>query len=314
MSAVGHPEGPVDFGGLDFDRLWKGREKTTDVERGIVLESIAGRDTRRILEVGPGGGRIASVLLAAGREYVGVDVTLPFLVRLRARWGGAGMWLAADLARLPLESGAFSGAVLIRVYNFLTEPAESLRELFRVLAPGGWLLISYFSERTVATAWEDLRRRIRIPESSETRPTVSPAYRPSLPSRARFRASIEAAGFLWEHEYSVGLEDFRPFRGMPAKMFVSLGRTFGPTGVLPHHFVLLRKPGAPPPELPPIDQTVVCPDCRFPLTGLGSRDDTNATCSGCGRQLTVVDGVPDLRPPDPSGGQPRKEPIRVRAP
>lgn len=312
MSADGPPTGPLDFRGLDFDRLWKGREKTTEVEQRLVRGCVASGDARRILEVGPGGGRIASVLWAPEREFVGVDITLEFLVRLRARWGGAGRWVAADLAQLPLSSGAFTGAVMIRVYDFLVEPATCVRELHRVLAPGGWLLVSYFPEPSVASVWGDLRRRVREPRPRASKPPAPPPHRPGAPSRERFRATVEEAGFRWECEYSVGLEDFRPLRWLPAHVFVALARSFGQSGALPHHFVLLRKAGEPPHDLPAIEGIVECPHCRASVPGLLGADEPSRDCPGCRLPITVVQGVPDLRPfPRPST-RPGRATIQVR--
>jgi SAM-dependent methyltransferase len=314
MKGVGHPTGPLDFRTLDFERLWRGREKTTEVERRLISESVARYDDRRILEVGPGGGRISSVLLAPHREYVGVDVTIEFLVRLRARWGAAGVWLAADLGRLPLASGAFTGAVLVRVYNFLTDPPGAVRELYRVLAPGGWLVVSYFSEPSVAATWDKVRRRLRE-RPPHGRLIHGPAYpRSAVPTREQFRRTVEATGFRWEGECSAGLEDLRPFRWMPADVFVGLAHAFGETGTLPHHFALLRKPGEPPARLPHLRDIVICPGCGGSVAALGQDEAASSTCSGCGRSVPTVGGVADLRP-QPAGRAETGTPATlVRAP
>lgn len=313
MSSAGHPSGSLDFRTLDFERLWQGREKTTEVEQRLVTQSFARNDDRRILEVGPGGGRISSVLLAPHREYVGVDVTLEFLVRLRARWGAAGVWLAADLGRLPLVSSAFTGAVLVRVYNFLTDPDAAVRELHRVLVPGGWLLVSYFSGPSPASLWDGIRRAVRdgAPPGTPHRSTVPGA--PVLPTRAQFRRTVEAAGFRWEGECSTGLEDLRPFRWMPTDVFVGLARAFGATGALPHHFVLLRKPGTPPPGLPALNKIGTCPRCGGPAPALGKDALGSWACPGCGRVVPVVHGVADFRPLPTSPAEAGGSTIVVRA-
>jgi len=314
MSVAAHVSPRFDFRGLDFDRLWKGRPKTTEVERRLVHESLQGRDVRRVLEVGPGGGRITSTLLETVPEFVGVDITLEFLIRLRARWQREATWVAADLARLPIGSRSFTGAVLVRVYNFLLEPAASLRELFRVLAPGGWLLVSYFPEPSVAALWSDLRQRLREPNAPRTRPRVPRPNPSAQPTRAQFREIIETVGFQWDREYSVGLEDLRPLRWLPTSLFLSCARTFGATGLLPHHFVLLRKPGKPPPRLPSIGSVVLCPGCRSPVAGLGAEEFPGSSCPGCGRELPSVEGVRDLRPILLTRNEFPSESVRVLAP
>ncbi len=283
--------GPLDFRTLDFDRLWRGRAKTIDVERRIVLESFKGLDLRRILEVGPGSGRIASVLLAEGQEYVGVDITLDFLAHLKDRWADRGTWVGADLRQLPFREGMFSGVVAVRVLDFLPDPLVALRELHRVLTPGGWLLLSYFSAGSVARRWDGVMKRIRDP--------ADPAGRRSggaRPTRAEFRRMAEEAGFLWGGERGTGLEDLRVLRRLPATTFVGLSRGLGRSGWLPHHFVLLRRAGVPPTRITPLEEGLICPDCGSALVAGGPRSFAPADCPTCGRARSGAGGVLDLRP------------------
>jgi SAM-dependent methyltransferase len=240
-SGLGHPTQTPDFRGLDFERLWKGREKTTEVERRIVREALRDCEARRVLEIGPGGGRITPVLLATGGEYLGLDVTPRFLRRLRARWPHEASWLAADLAHLPIAGASVSTAILVRVYNFLVDPGKALRELHRVLFPGGSLLVSYFSVPSVATAVDDLEKFLgRRTTANGVRVRIG-RQEALLPTRSQFRSVLHDAGFRWQREFSAGLEDFRPFRWLPAEVFVGLAKTFGTVGAIPHRFVLARR-------------------------------------------------------------------------
>lgn len=292
----GRPTELPDFRSLDFERLWQGRERTTEVELGVIDELIAGEDVRRILEVGPGGGRVASLLRARAEEHLGIDVTLEFLLRLHARWPTGSDWLAADLVDLPFSSDAISGAVVVRVYNFLVDPVRALVELFRVLAPGGWAIVSYFSAPSAATLWDDVRGRWKGTSVPGTPWRTSFRHETDLPSRARFRREAESVGFSWDREAGVGFEDFRPFRWMPTDLFLGFSHAFGATGLPPHHFVRLRKPGTRPGELPARDTLVLCPVCRGPL-GMSLGNPTGArACPRCGSPIPVVEGIPDLRP------------------
>jgi len=47
---------------------------------------------------------------------------------------------------LPLESGQFDHVVMLAVLEHLPEPAPVLREAFRILAPGGSLIMTWPSE------------------------------------------------------------------------------------------------------------------------------------------------------------------------
>ena len=296
MRSTGRPDSPYDFADLDFDRLWAGRGRTTAVERRVIAELLDRGDNRRVLEIGPGGGRISTLLLGRTMDYVGVDVTPRFLPRLKAHWPEQGIWIAGDLARLPIAAGSVTGAVVIRVYNFLVEPVGALRELNRVLASGGRVVLSYFPVPSVATVWDDLRNSVRTggPGPEGRRPNRPASAQ--LPTRAGFRATVAAAGFEVEGEAAVGFEDFRAFRWLPEGVFVGISHSFARTPLPPHRFVLLRKPGTPPASLLPLDQVLVCPRCREPLGPPDGAVLSNGRCPRCDRRWDGTDGVLDLRP------------------
>lgn len=64
----------------------------------------------------------------------------------QVRDGAAGRWrrVRADIrAALPLESGEFDHVVMLAVLEHLAEPEPVLRETYRILAPGGSLILTW---------------------------------------------------------------------------------------------------------------------------------------------------------------------------
>jgi SAM-dependent methyltransferase len=53
-----------------------------------------------------------------------------------------GRHVQGDAARLPFRDGAFDGAVCNHVLYHLARPADGLRELRRVVRPGGWVAVA----------------------------------------------------------------------------------------------------------------------------------------------------------------------------
>lgn len=78
-----------------------------------------------------------AALVARAKLIVGVDLDLPSLRAQRS----IARRMMADLARLPLASGSFDLVTANMVFEHLEDPAAVLREMRRVLAPGGVALI-----------------------------------------------------------------------------------------------------------------------------------------------------------------------------
>lgn len=103
------------------------------------------RGCKRILDAGCGNGRYLRFLLRhADPDAVltGFDLSLRMLHRARARLrSGRVTQAVADLTRLPYGDGTFDAVVCGWVLEHLPDPTPGLRELARVMRPGGKLLL-----------------------------------------------------------------------------------------------------------------------------------------------------------------------------
>ncbi|MFF4580201.1 class I SAM-dependent methyltransferase [Streptomyces sp. NPDC001389] len=99
----------------------------------------------RVLDAGCGTGRALTPLRAAvgpSGTVLGADLTEPMLAAARRAGRGAdGTLLRADVARLPLRDGALDAVFAAGLIAHLPEPAANLRELARVVRPGGRLAL-----------------------------------------------------------------------------------------------------------------------------------------------------------------------------
>jgi SAM-dependent methyltransferase len=100
---------------------------------------------RRILDFGCGSGESTTELAALGYDITGIDVS-PDLIALaeeRARLDGVldrAKFLTVDGTTATLPEAAFD-LVLVQAVLHHVDLAESLRTLYHVLSPGGWLVI-----------------------------------------------------------------------------------------------------------------------------------------------------------------------------
>lgn len=120
-----------------------------------------GRGPGRLLEVGAGSGAFVTAALRRGWQADATEVSRSGLELLRAT--GARVF-AGELADAGYPDAAFDLAVSLEVIEHLPEPGRQLRELHRVLAPGGLLLLSTPSFAGLSRRLLGLRWRVVDPE------------------------------------------------------------------------------------------------------------------------------------------------------
>ncbi len=98
----------------------------------------------RVLDVGCGDGTFAHAL-APEAGWVGID-PVPKSVKVARRLGAYHAVAVADGALLPFASGSFSSVVSNSTLEHIPEVEPVLREMYRVLRPGGVLVLTFPSE------------------------------------------------------------------------------------------------------------------------------------------------------------------------
>ena len=105
--------------------------------RFLVSRIDAGpRDT--VLDVATGTGAVARELLARKRcTVVGLDQSPEMLAEARRRLPASVTLLEGRAEKLPFPDGAFDGLTFTYLLRYVDDPAAVLRELVRVVRPGG---------------------------------------------------------------------------------------------------------------------------------------------------------------------------------
>ncbi len=131
------------------------------------------REGDRVLDAGCGTGRALAPLRAAvgpSGVVLGADLTPAMLeAAVRAGRGLDGQLLLADAAALPLRSESLDAVFAAGLIAHLPRPGENLRELARVVRPGGTLALFHPIGRAALAARqgrritpEDLRAEGRL--------------------------------------------------------------------------------------------------------------------------------------------------------
>lgn len=110
-------------------------------ERPATLELVGDVSGLRVLDAGCGSGTLAAELVARGATVTGIDLSENLLAIARDRV--AGEFRQHDLSRpLPFADNSFDLAVASLVMHYLEDWGPTLRELHRVLTPGGRFVFS----------------------------------------------------------------------------------------------------------------------------------------------------------------------------
>ncbi|MEM6387056.1 MAG: bifunctional demethylmenaquinone methyltransferase/2-methoxy-6-polyprenyl-1,4-benzoquinol methylase UbiE [Pseudomonadota bacterium] len=124
-------------------RLWK----------DAMMDWLAPRDGQRLLDVAGGTGDIAFRFLkrAPGATAVVVDLTEPMLVEGRQRAEAEAFvnrmdWITGDAMALPFEDKSFDAYTISFGIRNVTRIGDALEEAYRVLKPGGRLMVLEFSQ------------------------------------------------------------------------------------------------------------------------------------------------------------------------
>ena len=124
---------------LGQDRRWRRRTR----------QSLDLRPSERVLDLAAGTGVSTIELARSGAYAVGCDFSLGMLLAGRARHDRRQVPLiAGDALRLPFADGAFDAVTISFGLRNVADVGQALREMARVVRPGGRLVICEFSRPT----------------------------------------------------------------------------------------------------------------------------------------------------------------------
>jgi ubiquinone/menaquinone biosynthesis C-methylase UbiE len=146
----------------------------------------------KVIELGCGPGRFVAILAQLGYQVTGVDPctaeSLPTWARLSSL-DGVALKSGVYAERLPFADGEFDHAACLGALLYFDDPAASLRELHRVLKPGGRLVLRTVNSENFYT--------------TVTGRPLDPASK-NLYTRESLVKAIEQAGFDVHEAFSYG--------------------------------------------------------------------------------------------------------------
>jgi demethylmenaquinone methyltransferase / 2-methoxy-6-polyprenyl-1,4-benzoquinol methylase len=105
--------------------------------RRALVAAIDPRPGERALDVATGTGLVAAELAASGADVVGLDQSEEMLAVARGRLGARVTLLRGEAERLPFADGEFDALTFTYLLRYVDDRAATMRELARVVRPGG---------------------------------------------------------------------------------------------------------------------------------------------------------------------------------
>jgi demethylmenaquinone methyltransferase/2-methoxy-6-polyprenyl-1,4-benzoquinol methylase len=109
--------------------------------RRALVDAVAPQAGERILDVATGTGMVAAELRArADCTVVGLDQSPQMLAAARTRFAGEGArveLVEGEAERLPFEDASFDALTFTYLLRYVEDPPATMRELARVVRPGG---------------------------------------------------------------------------------------------------------------------------------------------------------------------------------
>jgi SAM-dependent methyltransferase len=137
----------------------------------LTLERLEVGPADDVLEIGFGGGGLLALLLeATGGRVIGVDVSAPMVDRARRRFARQPRVEIhlGSVEAIPLPDASVDKACSVNNLYFWPDPAAGMRELARVVRPGGRLAIA-FEPPEELRKWPGHRFGFRLFEEADVR-------------------------------------------------------------------------------------------------------------------------------------------------
>jgi ubiquinone/menaquinone biosynthesis C-methylase UbiE len=134
---------------------------TERIEEDVIFRLTGDLGGKSLLDLGCGDGAYSIAAFQRGARVSGVDISDAMLesARRRATACDASVeWHRASAESLPFGSGKFDIILAVTILCFIKDPLQVVREISRVLRPGGSFIIGELGKYS---AWALSRRRVR---------------------------------------------------------------------------------------------------------------------------------------------------------
>ena len=194
-----------------FDGVARGYDRTNLVISGgnavlwriAMVRALDPQAGERILDIASGSGISTAALAKRGARVVGLDFSPAMVAEARKKHKDL-EFIEGDAMKLPFGDEEFDGVAISFGLRNINDPKVALSEMYRVLKPGGRLVICEFSKPPVAIMRAGYHAYLRwaLPVLSRATASNPAAYRylaesiAQWPDQGELSQWIRGAGFI----------------------------------------------------------------------------------------------------------------------
>ncbi|MFL5582915.1 MAG: class I SAM-dependent methyltransferase [Gemmatimonadaceae bacterium] len=193
------------YEGVDYEEFWRGagREYEDRVERRIIEHVMRGGGA--MADIGAGFGRLGACYVGKYERVAMVEPASNLREIAQRIYRDRVQYYDNSIYQLPFPDGSLDAIMTVRVVHHLAEPERAIREMHRVLKPGGTMLFEYSNKRNIARIAKFLL--LGRGENPFT-PTMTKYLKDLVGHHPAVMTDyIERAGFEVTAEYGAGITD-----------------------------------------------------------------------------------------------------------
>lgn len=140
-----------DYNGYDYKtEFWENadREYEDQADR-MAIRKLLPKRMDKFADIGGGYGRLAGEYLRRAHKIYIFDYSKTELEQAKEIYGDKIETKAGDIYKLPFRDNELDGLMMVRVTHHLKELPKAIKELYRVLKPGGVAVIEVANKRTL---------------------------------------------------------------------------------------------------------------------------------------------------------------------
>ena len=123
-------------------------KKVDEIEKRIISNLIKDVPRNHMLELGCGTGHWSAFFLKEGFRLTGIDVSEAML-KIAKKKDIKADFLNANSQKIPYNDGSFEVVSSITMLEFVQDQDKVLNEIYRVLKPGGWLILGCLNANSI---------------------------------------------------------------------------------------------------------------------------------------------------------------------